>query len=485
MISREQYDFLKKQGISKEQANKQLELLAKGTVFSKLHKPATPGDGIIQLTAEETDSYIRHFVKHKNEVAIVKFVPASGAATRMFKEANEYLQSNEASAATQYLVEHFEELPFAQEVPNDLNSKAKLNYILTNLKYASKPKALIPFHLYGTKTKTAFEEHWVEAGMYAIANGKAQVHFTISEVHKTAFEEVINSNKPAFEQSYGINLNIEFSTQRERTNTLCVKPDDGTLMTDKANKPILRPGGHGALLNNLQQLKAELVFIKNIDNVTHLDKIGPTLRFKKALAGYLLTLKDKVFSTLLKIDQKAISLTELEHLSKSMQLNWPTEYLEWSASKKYNFWHAKLNRPLRVCGMVKNEGEPGGGPFWVHQKDGTNSLQIVESAQINTDDPVQLDIVSKATHFNPVDIVCFLKDYKGNSFNLEAYVDETSSFITSKVVESQECKVLEHPGLWNGGMADWLTIFIEVDIVTFNPVKTVNDLLKSAHHGTV
>ena len=484
MITSEHYKYLETWGISKIEADRQIAKLLKGTTYSRLHKPATPGDGIRLLSPEEIDAHIRHFLTHKKEVSLIKFVPASGAATRMFSEVAQFVTSKQPTPAITHLLEQFNQLPFAHLVPTTLNDVEKLSYLLRELGYGTTPKGLIPFHSYGTYSKTAFEEHWVEAAMYAAQAGQAAIHFTISPAYAQGFKAVAQAQKQGFEQSYGIQLHIAYSNQDPATDTLCLTNDNSLVQTPEG-KPLLRPGGHGALLNNLQQLPADMVFIKNIDNVTHLDHIGATLRYKKALGGLLLSVKDKVFEALKKLDANNIAIASLEKLGKELHINWPKDYPQWDTLKQASFWKNKLNRPIRVCGMVKNEGEPGGGPFWVENSQGEISLQIVETAQVDTLNPEQEAILAKATHFNPVDLVCYLTNYLGEPFNLMDYRDENTAFITSKTLNTQEIKVLEHPGLWNGAMADWITLFVEVDATTFNPVKTVNDLLKSAHHGVI
>jgi len=249
---------------------------------------------------------------------------------------------------------------------------------------------------------------------------------------------------------------------------------------DEKGEVLRRPGGHGALIQNLNSIAADLIFVKNIDNVTHESRLAPTVLYKKALAGILLELKDKVFDQLNAIDKKEAKNEELEKVGEMLMIEKPSLYEQWNKNEQIEFWKKKLNRPIRICGMVKNEGEPGGGPFWVKEGDGT-SLQIVESAQIDRSDSKQESIFQESTHFNPVDLVCYVNDYQGNKFNLLEFVDQSAAFITSKSYNGTDITVLERPGLWNGAMAYWNTVFVEVPIETFNPVKTINDLLKPAH----
>lgn len=481
MITSAQYAYLKSQGLDKTEVDKQHKLLSKGARFTVLNRPATTGDGIIPLSKENTKTYAHLFDRHHSSIVIKKFVPASGAATRMFKELSEFARAGKQSNTIKELFESFDKLAFAPLVPSNLTNQQQANYVLKNLNYQSIPKGLIPFHSYKGFTRTPFKEHWIEGLNYAATGGKVAIHFTVSKDHQPAFEKIYETRKKSFSEEHKFQLSVDFSQQLRATDTVVVD-SDGNLLSKEDGSPILRPGGHGALIQNLNTQQADLVFIKNIDNIAHENHLPITALYKKALAGILLELKDKVFEQLRAIDNNEYDLNVLEHFGEETMVSIPIGYSGWKEPEKISFWKTVLNRPIRVCGMVKNEGEPGGGPFWVNNANGT-SLQIVESAQIDTKNNKQATILKQSTHFNPVDLVCFITDYRGKPFNLLDYIDENTAFITNKTIDGKEVNVLEHPGLWNGAMANWITVFVEVPIETFNPVKTVNDLLKSSHQA--
>ncbi len=481
MITSEVYTQLKNHGIDKKEADKQYQLLIKGNHYSKLLRAATLGDGITPLSLENAEKYGKLYNYKSSSINIQKFVPASGAATRMFKELIEFAKKGKKNSTISNLFNSFHKLAFANLVPPSVNNKDTANYILKKLGYQSTPKGLIPFHTYKGFTRTPFKEHWVEGLNYAASNGKVQLHFTVSEEHQNAFNKIYKTRIKSFFEEYGLELKIEFSHQHNSTDTIIID-SKGSVLVDGNGNPMIRPGGHGSLIQNLNSINADLVFIKNIDNVSHENHLETTTLYKKALAGVLLELKDKIFEQLKLIGNNNFSLSKLEHIGEEAMIQKPTSYLNWTAELKLKFWKKALNRPIRACGMVKNEGEPGGGPFWVTNNNGT-SLQIVETAQIDMSNTYQSNIVQQSTHFNPVDLVCYTSDYQGNKFNLLDFVDESTAFITTKSVNGKEVNVLERPGLWNGAMADWITIFVEVPIETFNPVKTVNDLLNPAHQA--
>jgi len=479
MIPPNLYNYFENAGISRSEVDRQYSLLISGTSFSILTKPATIGDGIHSLSLNEANSLVQFYKNSKEEISIQKFVPASGAATRMFKALVEYESSNIGSSSVEELMENISQLAFYELIPKGLSKEEAVMYLISTLQYHKTPKGLVLFHQYGSKKRTAFEEHWMEAILYANSKGTSHIHFTVSEHHQEAFKRIEKNGIDNFESDNGINLNINYSNQLSSTDTLCIDADKNVVLTTEGI-PVLRPGGHGALIQNLQAIESDLVFIKNIDNVVHQNHIETTVLFKQALAGKLLQVKETIFNMLKSIDEDKADLTKLELVGKEIFIAVPTDYSTKSESEKLNYWKTKLNRPIRVCGMVKNEGEPGGGPFWVESTNEV-SLQIVESAQIDLNDKTQVSILQQSTHFNPVDLVCYLTDYRGNKFNLLEYIDESTAFITAKTVNGNEARVLERPGLWNGAMADWITIFVEVPIETFNPVKTVNDLLKPMH----
>lgn len=505
---------IKNKGISLGDVESQIELFKTEIPFTQIAEAATIGNGIIKLSEEGIEQEIKSFEAKKEDLDLVKFVPASGAATRMFKflykflkeynpeeqSINSYINKSKLKEMSLLMV-GLEKFPFYHQVIGQLKSKGidfeglsnseKIWYFAhtmlseKQLNFGDQPKGLLPFHKYRSKhISTAFEEHLYEAALYASTGNKAELHFTISERHKDKFDKEFKRIEEYVENSTGVSFNITFSYQHESTDTIAVtldnepfREDDGTLL--------FRPSGHGALLKNLNAIDADIIFIKNIDNVVVKDYKFEVAKYKKVLAGILIKLQSKTFKYLKLLDKNSISDKEFkaieEFLTKDMSVKISGEYKKYMDKYKVEYLREKLNRPIRICGMVKNEGEPGGGPFWVRDMYGNLSLQIVESAQINLKNKSQKDILTNATHFNPVDLVCGVKNYKGEKFNLEHFVDHNAAFITKKTKLGKDLKALELPGLWNGSMAYWNTIFVEVPIITFNPVKTVNDLLKAPH----
>ncbi|WP_296316325.1 DUF4301 family protein [Winogradskyella sp. UBA3174] len=505
---------IESKGLTVKAVEYQISLFKTGIPFSNIAEAATVKDGIITLDDTLTEGLVSYFDKHKDNLKLLKFVPASGAATRMFKflfkflkdykpkkeSVNSYINKNKLKDMSLFLV-GLEKFPFYKKViealrANDieyekLSVSAKAWHFVSTmldenqLNFGNSPKGLLPFHEYKNDcTSTAFEEHLYEAALYASDNNNAKLHFTISERFKDKFDKEFKRIEECVEKNTGVSFDISFSYQHESTDTIAVtlknKPfreDDGSLL--------FRPSGHGALLKNLNALDADIIFVKNIDNVVVKQYKEEVAKYKKALAGMLLKLQEKTFYFLNELDKDDISEDELttigEFLTRELSVKISMEFEKYSDKYKKEYLREKLNRPIRVCGMVKNEGEPGGGPFWVKDQSWNQSLQIVESAQINLKDKIQKDILKNATHFNPVDLVCGVKNYKGEKFDLENYVDHKTAFITMKTKVGKDLKALELPGLWNGSMAFWNTIFVEVPIITFNPVKTVNDLLKAPH----
>jgi len=505
---------IKAKGLTLEHVESQIDVFKSGIPFTNISEAATKGNGIVALNNELTDATIDYFEARKNKLSLIKFVPASGAATRMFKflfkflkdynprkeSLNAFINKNNFRDLAMFLV-GLEKFPFYNQVVEKLGEQhidftslseedKAFHFVNTmldeaTLNFGNSPKGLLPFHRYkSSHISTAFEEHLYEAALYASDENKAELHFTISEKYKDKFDEEFKRIEEYVEENTGVAFNISFSYQHESTDTIAVTPrnkpfrnDDGTLL--------FRPSGHGALLKNLNALEADIIFVKNIDNVVVKQYKQEMVKYKKVLAGILLKLQDKAFQYMHMLDQTSISdeqLAELEaFLENDMGIKISRDYYKYAVNYKIEYLREKLDRPIRVCGMVKNEGEPGGGPFWVRDLYGNESLQIVESAQINLDNKWQKDILTNATHFNPVDLVCGVKNYKGEKFNLEDFVDHDAAFITMKTKMGKDLKALELPGLWNGSMAHWTTIFVEVPIITFNPVKTVNDLLKPPH----
>src|SRR6056297_79168 len=361
--------------------------------------------------------------------------------------------------------------------------KTVMHYLLTEegMNYGAKPKAVLSFHQEGNKIKTAFEEHLTEGAEYAKnTHGKVKIHFTISPEHAVMFDELLQKVKNEYEQRLNVQFEITYSQQKPSTDTVAVDLDNN-LFRNEDGTLLFRPGGHGALIENLNDLTSDIIFIKNIDNVVPDRLKEETIRYKKALAGVLLAYQEKLSHFLEKIESKDITDNLLDEIMDFIQHDLCYRVNLKKGDDKKDILFAILNRPIRVCGMVKNEGEPGGGPFWVSHPDNHADLQIVEKSQINQNDPEQVDILKQSTHFNPVDLVCCIKDYKGEKFNLLQYRDPETGFISKKSKDGKDLKAQELPGLWNGAMANWNTVFVEVPGITFNPVKTVNDLLRPEH----
>lgn len=502
---------LQARGISPESAETQLRHFREGFPFIRLNRPATPGDGIRVLGEDEKSEAIRFYNRHNGNLSILKFVPASGAASRMFKHLFEFLDSPDPAAAladpklgavVQFLreVHRFAFYPALEQAvkakgldpENPTDPAVALSLISTllldpGLQYAALPKALILFHDYPEGARTAVEEHLAEAASYARnAGGTASVHFTLSPEHTVKFDELIRRKKSSYEEKLDTRFSIGWSVQKPSTDILAVDEEnnpfrnpDGTLL--------FRPAGHGALLANLAELDADLIFIKNIDNIVPDSLRGPTVEYKQALAGCLLMAREKIGRFLAESGQNSLneaSLAEMEvYAETTLMIGLPESFRNRPAQDRIIWLMHKLDRPLRVCGMVKNEGEPGGGPFWVHNDDRTASLQIVESAQVDTRDNAQSEIFRHATHFNPVDLVCATRDFRGKPYDLSQFVDTNTGLISNKSAGGKTLKAQELPGLWNGSMADWITLFVEVPITTFSPVKSVNDLLRKEHQN--
>ena len=499
-------------GLTVNKVRSQIELLRKGVPYVDIKRAATINDGILQLNDKERDHMITRFEKKRNDLSIVKFVPASGAATRMFKmlfnfldeydpkkeTINSYINKHKKKELSVFLV-GLEKLPFFEEVVsklhkvmpnfNDLSYDqqryefVKIMLDEEHLNYSYYPKGLLPFHRYKDNVSTAFEEHLFEAALYASSNGVANLHFTISEKHADKFDEEFRFIEEDVEERTNTTFNISFSHQKRATDTIAVKSNNDPFR-DTDGSLMFRPSGHGALIENLNDIDADIVFIKNIDNVVVKEYKEEVANYKKMLAGVLLDIQEQTFSYLNALDNETgeeILLEIAQFLSDKLSVDISEEFEKYSKKYQVEYLRKKLNRPIRVCGMVKNEGEPGGGPFWVKDESANISLQIVESAQIDKKNNQQKDILKNATHFNPVDLVCGIKNYKGELFDLKKYVDPKAVFIAMKTKTGKNLKALELPGLWNGGMAYWNTIFVEVPLTTFNPVKTVNDLLKAPH----
>ena len=500
MFNQKDINQIQQRGSSVHAVEEQIDHFKKGFPWMKIVGPATPERGIRVLSEAEADAAIRYYEGAQID-GKCKFVPASGAASRMFKdifaglatlEKGEDLPETAAGAKLAAQIDKFafysEELFGARE-DSAAYRKSVLEKVLTDkgLGYGSKPKGVIRFHRYESgEVRTAIAEHLVEAATYMRnADGTCNLVVTISPEHQTLFEEALAEVKPVFEARYGVKYNVTFTFQDKSTDTIAVDAKNKPFRTDD-DALLFRPAGHGALIHNLDKVDAELVSIKNIDNVAHEKLLPATARYKKVLMGQALMLRDRIFGFLERFDTLDGPDTENAHrlcdevenfLDRTLCMQLPLPH---SPSERVKMLRDKLDRPIRVCGMVRNEGEPGGGPFIIAGRDGATSLQILESVQIA---PEAKDILKRATHFNPVDLVCCLRNYKGERFDLGKYVDEQAGFISSKSFQGRELKALELPGLWNGAMSDWNTLFVEVPGETFNPVKVVLDLLRPAHQG--
>ncbi|WP_372641180.1 DUF4301 family protein [Ancylomarina sp.] len=518
MFSKKDLSLIKKRGMDKTKIEEQLKHFETGFPKVNLVNPAIITDGIMRIEDEEIKVFRDNYINRPKKLSVIKFVPASGAATRMFQKLYDFIK-NYQETEEDYLAymkdkspegmfkffENIEDFAFFVDLRAALqkkgmdierlleknNFKEILNTLLyaNGLNYSNKPKGLLRFHKYQDYSRTAFEEHWAEALHYAKNyKGTAQLHLTISEEHKKLFARKLKKSRSAFEKKYDGKLKVTFSYQKASTDTIAV---------DMENKPfknvdesiLFRPGGHGALIENLNELKADLVFIKNIDNVVPDRLKEPTYKYKEALAGVLLKYQAQMFHYMNELDNPKLDLSAdklNEMLSFSVEqlcIKTPKTLKTDNPDKLRAYLLKKFNRPIRVCGMVVNEGEPGGGPFWVKNSDNSSSLHIIESSQIDHEDKKQAKILAASTHFNPVDLVCGIKDYKGKKFDLTQFVDPETGFISKKAHNGAPLKAMELPGLWNGAMADWNTIFVEVPTITFNPVKTIFDLLRVEHRN--
>lgn len=514
MLNPQDIEQIKERGSDLDTVKEQIESFKHGFPFLKVIRAASVPDGIKKLNEKELNEATGLFDQKSQDSDIVKFVPASGAASRMFKalfqfiedwnddeESYEKLTADQGFQSVFNFFKNIENFAFYQDLKEAYEKDGKslsesllkreyvpiLKTLLEEdgLGYGQLPKGLLKFHNYNGGSRTALEEHLVEAAVYGKSgDGTAKIHFTVSPEHQEKFEALVSEVKGAYESKYDVKFEIGYSIQKPSTDTIAVTPENEPFR-ENDGKLFFRPGGHGALIENLNDIKADIIFIKNIDNVVPDHLKDTTYTYKKALAGVLLQFQDKIFSFLKKLDEPGISESELDVMLAFLQHELHIDnILDFdTAEGKRNFIKSKLDRPIRVCGMVVNEGEPGGGPYFAENADGTYGLQIAESSQIDTSNDAQQKIMSKATHFNPVDLVCATKDYKGQPFDLTEYVDPETGFISSKSKNGKPLKALELPGLWNGAMSDWNTLFVEVPIETFNPVKTVNDLLRPQHQG--
>jgi hypothetical protein len=517
LFTEEDVRQIRGQGLSESQVWQQLQHFMKPAFFADLARPCTLGDGIRKISGSEHEGFLK---RHEQAAAcgrFLKFVPASGAASRMFQVPSYYfcqcgsLSLEEVSRAAAegdpgarsfvtfceclHRFAFFDDLLSVMwEAGLDLHNltaegryREILHHLLTEagLDYLSLPKGLLKFHAYESYGRTPFEEHLVEAAFYVRdREGRCRLHFTILPEHQERFQELLDQERHGLQALLNCRFQVDFSFQSRATDTIAADLENRPCR-DEQGRLLFWPGGHGALLNNLGNLQGDLVYIKNIDNIVPDRLKKPTVLWKKIMGGFLVALEEKLHGYLERLSSGPEDRSLLEEVrefaEKELLVSLPASYDTLPLPRQQDFLMQRLNRPMRVCGVVKNEGEPGGAPFWVREADGSLSLQIVETAQVNLDLPAQRDIWASSTHFNPVDLVLGLRDFRGRAFNLQEFVNPEAVFISRKGKEGKKFKVLELPGLWNGSMAHWLTVFVEVPLITFNPVKTVLDLLRPEH----
>lgn len=504
MMNEQDLKQIAQKGITEEQINLQLKQFETGFPFLKLEAAAAIGNGIITIDDEGRKHYEQLWNDYKAAGhQIVKFVPASGAASRMFKDMFSFANADYDVPTTPFEKKYFDDLEnFAfynalNETCKQLYSKdikqltaegdykaiAKAMLSSEGMDYGQLPKGLLLFHNYDDGPRTPMEEHLVEGALYGASNGKSSIHFTVSHEHLPLFKKKVEEKASKYSEKFGITYDISFSEQKSSTDTIAANCDNTPFRNDDGSL-LFRPGGHGALIENLNEIEADVIFIKNIDNVVPDRLKADTVEYKQILAGILVELQAKAFNYLRLLDSGKYTreqILEIVHFVQHDLYCRKPDIKHLEDAELVIYLRNKLNRPIRICGVVKNVGEPGGGPFLTYNQDGTVSLQILESSQIDTSNEEYMNMFREGTHFNPVDLVCAVRDYNGKQFNLPEYVDKTTGFISSKSKGGRELKALELPGLWNGAMSDWNTIFVEVPLSTFNPVKTVNDLLREQH----
>ncbi|MFA5850737.1 MAG: DUF4301 family protein [Bacteroidales bacterium] len=482
---------IEERGGSVESVLREIEFFRNGFPYLKIDAPATPERGIKQLKSEEQDKAVGLFEEFTGSVC--KFVPASGAASRMFKELFDGLtllergEEIDNKSFVNLFFEKTDNYAFYDDLVkmSDFDAADRLSVIKRTLSspglnYASMPKGLIKFHKYSEETRTAFEEHLVEAALYAkVKSGIAKLVVTVSPEHVAGFKSLFEEVRGKYEKRYDVTYDVIFTLQKPSTDTIAV--DENNEPFRKPDGSLLfRPGGHGALIENLNDINEDIVIIKNIDNVVKEKLLSDTIKWKKVLGGVLLSYQEKMFNYI-KILDGELNAQVTNEIKDFLESEFCIKLPSVPDTIFTEFLRAKLNRPLRVCGMVKNLGEPGGGPYIVYDADGSTSLQILESAQLDVNNPQTAAMMERATHFNPVDIICSFKDYKGEKFDLNRFIDHETGFISYKSLEGRLLKAQELPGLWNGAMSQWNTLFVEVPVSIFNPVKTIFDLLRPEH----
>lgn len=509
MFTEKNSQQIRAHGLTETDVNNQILIFKNGIPFANVVEAASVNNGIQVLSEEEQQYFTNLFETEKDRLDLLKFVPASGAATRMFKFLHQFLFTivNEINTEN-YNIDEFlqkeenvnlktffnslDNFAFSDLVKKQLNHKypdyqnfekgkqyflfVKIMLEESGLNFSNTPKGLIPFHKYGDDHVTAFGEQLYEAAFYAASNGAANLHFTVSQVHEEKFKKRFDEVRHIVEKKTGVSFNISYSFQKNITDTIAATPEN-EIFLDQNGDLLFRPSGHGALLQNLNDVDADIVFIKNIDNVVSKRYVETIAFQKKMLAGKLISLQQKIFRFVEILHSSTISEETLREITGFILNELKIQNI--SAGKESLL--KMLERPIRICGVVENTGAPGGGPFLIKDKNGNLSYQIVEMSQIDLQNPQQKELIDKATHFNPVDLVCGLRNYKGEKFNLLEFSDPDTGFISNKSFHGKPIKALELPGLWNGAMANWITIFVEVPLITFNPVKTVNDLLNEVH----
>lgn len=513
MFTKEDFKQLHSRGSDPKVVETQIDNFRRGFPYINLERPAIVGDGIKAFNQRDAKKLSYYYDSNSKRYELLKFVPASGAASRMFKHLHEFmeaytgseeeinkLQSSPKLALVKDFFKRIKDFAFYNALAKALRKddynideclekheyRTIIDYLLNpvGLNYANLPKGLLQFHSYPDGARMSIEEHMVEAANYCKDKEKrSAIHFTVSPEHADMFLDEINKVKEKYEDLFDLTYELTFSLQKSSTDTIAVDMNNKA-MRETDGRLMFRPGGHGALIENLNDREGEIIFIKNIDNVVPDSMKADTYLYKKVIGGYLFELQDAVFEHIETLEDKPDDedlRTILRFIKSKLGFVVDPEFSSMSREDKIEYLHHKLNRPIRVCGMVKNEGEPGGGPFWVKEPTDEISLQIVESSQIDMENAQQKEILGKSTHFNPVDLVCGVRDYKGKVFDLRKFVDPATGFISTKSKDGKELKAQELPGLWNGAMANWITVFVEVPISTFNPVKTVNDLLRKEH----
>ncbi|MDD7318062.1 MAG: DUF4301 family protein [Prevotella sp.] len=503
-LSKSDLKQISEKGITEKQIEKQIENFKAGFPFLKIENAASVGNGIITTTEAQREIYINLWKEYKSSgKKVVKFVPASGAASRMFKDLFHFIESSSDVPSTEFektFFDNIEKFAFYEELDktcvriyaktvkeliSEGNYKDVLRGLLdkAGLNYGQLPKGLLLFHNYDEGARTSMEEHLVEAALYAVSGDAANIHFTVSHEHLNLFQQKVAEKQQIYADKFGVKFNISFSEQKQSTDTVAANMDN-TLFRNDDGTILFRPGGHGALIENLNEIDADVVFIKNIDNVVPDYLKAETVTYKQVIAGLLVDLQNKIFDYLKVLNSNSCGRDKLLEVLQFVENDLycrNNDAKNFSDTELICYLKKKLNRPIRVCGVVKNVGEPGGGPFLTYNQDGTISLQILESSQIDKNNVEYAKMFHNGTHFNPVDLVCSLKDYTSNKFNIMDFVDSSTGFISIKSKNGKELKALELPGLWNGAMSDWNTVFVEVPIETFNPVKNVNDLLRKDH----